>query len=165
MALQQIHRRGCTLGNITSNNVFVSEDGDFELLDIRNNLTLGEDILNICSLLRPMAVTTQLKDIVTWFDEADIDANLEELRSLLNTLVSGEAIAGPGLDDHGVPIGQLQSRELDLQAGHPDRSARFERRRERELGAVALGPDPDTDLGEAFIHPTSREGCLRRSIS
>lgn len=91
VALQQIHRRGCTVGKISESSVFVSEEGDIEVLDLRNNLAEPTDRKHFLNMLRPVAVATQNDEIIDWFRKVGEDAEIDEIRLILNRALTGDS--------------------------------------------------------------------------
>ncbi len=87
--LQQIHRRGFTVGGWTSNCVFVSEQGDVEFIDIKDNLTYSEDIKAYANGFLALAEQTHQPRIYQWFRQAAIGimGDLDALRCDLSALI------------------------------------------------------------------------------
>ena len=92
VSLQQMHARGCTLGSIGANDVFLSDDGDLEFLEIRNNLTPNKDIVSFFKLFRDVANTTNSPMVIKGFSATaeDETADLEDLRLLLSSELVGQ---------------------------------------------------------------------------
>ncbi|MGS0825876.1 NERD domain-containing protein [Shewanella sp. 0m-8] len=91
--LQQIHRRGFTVGGWTSNCIFVSDMGDVEFIDIKDNVSNNEDIKAYAEGFLTIAEQTQQPRIYQWYREAIAGSttDLDALRSDLSALI-----------DHGV---------------------------------------------------------------
>ncbi|GIU29945.1 NERD domain-containing protein kinase family protein [Shewanella sp. MBTL60-007] len=91
--LQQIHRRGFTVGGWTSNCIFVSDMGDVEFIDIKDNVSTSEDIKAYAEGFLAIAEQTQQPRIYQWYREAVVGSttDLDALRSDLSALI-----------DHGV---------------------------------------------------------------
>ncbi|KEQ16988.1 NERD domain-containing protein [Endozoicomonas numazuensis] len=77
LALQQIHRRGYTVGNWSENCVFITDDGDIEYIDIINGSTLDEDIKNYATLFCSLAKQTHQPRIYQWYEQAALGRNLD----------------------------------------------------------------------------------------
>ncbi|GIU24151.1 NERD domain-containing serine/threonine-protein kinase [Shewanella schlegeliana] len=91
--LQQIHRRGFTVGGWTSNCIFVSDMGDVEFIDIKDSVSTSEDIKAYAEGFLAIAEQTQQPRIYQWYREAVVGSttDLDALRSDLSALI-----------DHGV---------------------------------------------------------------
>ncbi|GIU08283.1 MULTISPECIES: NERD domain-containing protein kinase family protein [unclassified Shewanella] len=91
--LQQIHRRGFTVGGWTSNCIFVSDMGDVEFIDIKDNVTNSEDIKAYAEGFLAIAEQTNQPRVYQWYREAaaGTTTDLDALRSDLSALI-----------DHGV---------------------------------------------------------------
>ena len=88
--LQQIHRRGFTVGGWTSNCVFVSDMGDVEFIDIKDSLNSSEDIQAYAQGFLPLAEQTKQPRIYQWYQLAakggggDLDALRCDLSALID---------------------------------------------------------------------------------
>ena len=88
--LQQIHRRGYTVGGWTSNCVFVSSLGDVEFIDIKDSLTSNEDIKAYAQGFLHLAVQTKQPRIYQWYQQAakgetlDVDGLRCDLSALID---------------------------------------------------------------------------------
>ena len=91
--LQQIHRRGFTVGGWTSNCIFVSDMGDVEFIDIKDNVSSSEDIRAYAEGFLAIAEQTNQPRVYQWYREAlaGTTTDLDALRSDLSALI-----------DHGV---------------------------------------------------------------
>ncbi|MCG9696265.1 NERD domain-containing protein kinase family protein [Shewanella sp. Isolate11] len=87
--LQQIHRRGFTVGGWTSNCVFVSDQGDVEFIDIKDNLNTSEDIKAYAIGFLALAEQTKQPRVYQWFRLAAIGGtvDLDALRCDLSALI------------------------------------------------------------------------------
>jgi hypothetical protein len=101
VSLQQIHQRGCTLGALGENSVFVSSEGDLEFLDVRNNLEQEADIEHFRTLFRELASRAGEKLIYEWFAGDGGDRDLEWIRQQLNLALAG---ATPLADESDISI-------------------------------------------------------------
>ncbi|MGS0695410.1 NERD domain-containing protein [Shewanella sp. 0m-4] len=104
--LQQIHRRGFTVGGWTSNCIFVSDMGDVEFIDIKDNVSNNEDIKAYAEGFLTIAEQTQQPRIYQWYREAIAGSttDLDALRSDLSALI-----------DHGVC--DTVPEKIDITAG------------------------------------------------
>ncbi len=107
--LQQIHQRGCTLGTISEKSVFLSEEGDIEFLEVRDDLDVVSDIQHFKKLIWELACHSGVEEVSNWFQSDDEDADLELLRLSLNKALLG-------LEDE-VDIGSVEVAEGAVFAG------------------------------------------------
>ncbi|QIR14237.1 NERD domain-containing protein kinase family protein [Shewanella aestuarii] len=88
--LQQIHRRGFTIGGWESHCVFVSDDADVEFIDIRDNVNTSEDIAQYANAFLKLAERTHQPRIYHWYRDAaqgktiDLDAVRCDLSALID---------------------------------------------------------------------------------
>ncbi|OEG74679.1 NERD domain-containing protein kinase family protein [Shewanella colwelliana] len=87
--LQQIHRRGYTVGGWTSNCVFISDQGDVEFIDIKDNLNTSEDILAYAASFLTLAEQTKQPRVYQWYRLAATGAttDLDALRCDISALI------------------------------------------------------------------------------
>lgn len=87
--LQQIHRRGYTVGGWADNCVFISDDGDVEFIDIKDNILVDEDVCHYAQRFLTLAEHTRQPRIYQWYRQAakggSID--LDVLRSDLAAMI------------------------------------------------------------------------------
>ncbi|WP_025821720.1 NERD domain-containing protein kinase family protein [Shewanella marina] len=89
--LQQIHRRGYSIGGWSSNCIFVSTNGDVEYIDIKNNISIDNDIAKYAYRFKHLAEQTQQPRIYQWYRLAekgstiDLDALRCDLSALLES--------------------------------------------------------------------------------
>ncbi|GIU44847.1 serine/threonine protein kinase [Shewanella sairae] len=104
--LQQIHRRGFTVGGWTSNCIFVSDMGDVEFIDIKDNVSSSEDIRAYAEGFLAIADQTNQPRVYQWYREAlaGTTTDLDALRSDLSALI-----------DHGVC--DAVPEKIDITAG------------------------------------------------
>ena len=76
-AVQNIHRRGYTVGNWSDNCTFISDDGDIEFIDIINNSTIEEDTQQYACQFLSLAKKTRQPRIYHWYQEAAEGKNLD----------------------------------------------------------------------------------------
>ena len=69
-SLQQIHRRGMTVGGWDEHCVFVAEDGAVEFIDIKDTLGFNEDIAAFAGIFLAAAQCTLEPRISQWFKQA-----------------------------------------------------------------------------------------------
>ncbi|BDM64999.1 serine/threonine protein kinase [Shewanella sp. NFH-SH190041] len=87
--LQQIQRRGYTVGGWAENCVFISDGADVEYIDIRNNVTVDEDIQAYAERFCALAEQTGQPRIYQWYQLAarggtvDLDALRCDLSALI----------------------------------------------------------------------------------
>lgn len=88
--LQQIHRRGYTVGGWTSNCVFVSDMGDVEFIDIKDTLSVSHDIKAYAQGFLAIAEQTKQPRVYQWYRAAiagettDLDALRCDLSALID---------------------------------------------------------------------------------
>ncbi|QBF81606.1 serine/threonine protein kinase [Shewanella maritima] len=87
--MQQIHRRGYTIGGWASNCVFLSDQGDVEFIDIKDNLTIAEDIAEYAKAFLTLAEQTQQPRIYHWYRDAakGTTVDLDAIRCDLSALI------------------------------------------------------------------------------
>ncbi|MBV7315185.1 NERD domain-containing protein kinase family protein [Shewanella sp. NIFS-20-20] len=87
--LQQIHRRGFTVGGWSENCVFISDMGDVEFIDIRDNVDSSEDIMAYAQRFLRIAERTHQPRVYQWFRLAARGAmiDLDGLRCDLSALM------------------------------------------------------------------------------
>ena len=76
-ALQQIHRRGFTVGRWSENCIFVSDDGDVEFIDINNSTTVDDDIIGYAQQFLALTRHTRQPRIHHWFKQASQGRQLD----------------------------------------------------------------------------------------
>lgn len=129
MALQSIHRRGVTVGGWTENCVFITDDGDAEFIDIRDNLTENDDTIAYAQCFLSLAERTRQPRIYHWYQSAvqgrhlDLDGLRSDLSAILELGLCDEDQAVTDIDigsiiDHHYrlmqPITQTQTSALWL---------------------------------------------------
>ncbi|WP_282167066.1 NERD domain-containing protein kinase family protein [Shewanella japonica] len=88
--LQQIHRRGYTIGGWADNCIFISEDADVEFIDIKDSLNTSEDIKAYAQAFLSLAEKTLQPRIYQWYRAAangstiDLDAIRCDLSALID---------------------------------------------------------------------------------
>ncbi|MGZ9898001.1 nuclease-related domain-containing protein [Shewanella gaetbuli] len=88
--VQQIHRRGFTIGGWESNCIFISDDADVEFIDIKDNLTNAEDIAQYAAAFLTLAERTRQPRIYHWYRDAakgktvDVDAVRCDISALID---------------------------------------------------------------------------------
>ncbi|KIO37425.1 NERD domain-containing protein kinase family protein [Shewanella sp. cp20] len=116
--LQQIHRRGVTVGGWQSNCLFVSDLGDVEFIDIKDNLNTSEDIAAFAGSFLPLAEQTRQPRIYQWFRMAasgsntDLDMIRCDIAALIDngvcdTLPERIEIASGAIIDHHYQLEQF----------------------------------------------------------
>lgn len=87
--LQQIHRRGYTVGGWADNCVFISDDGDVEFIDIKDNISVDEDICHYAQRFLTLAEHTRQPRIYQWYRQAAKGGgiDLDVLRSDLAAMI------------------------------------------------------------------------------
>lgn len=116
--LQQIHRRGYTVGGWTSNCIFISDIGDVEFIDIKDNLNNSQDIQAYAKGFLTLAEQTKQPRIYQWFRLAaaggtiDLDALRCDLSALIDngvcdTLPEKVEIATGAIIDHHYRLDQF----------------------------------------------------------
>ncbi|OED48937.1 serine/threonine protein kinase [Endozoicomonas sp. (ex Bugula neritina AB1)] len=88
-AIQNIHRRGFTVGNWTDNCTFISDNGDVEFIDISNNSTIEDDTQLYARQFLSIAMNTRQPEIYHWFKEAaeGINSDLDSLCCNLSAII------------------------------------------------------------------------------
>ncbi|MGL4474191.1 MAG: NERD domain-containing protein kinase family protein, partial [Shewanella sp.] len=87
--LQQIHRRGFTVGGWAENCVFISAIGDVEYIDIRDNIDSSQDIMAYAKCFLRVAERTHQPRVTAWYRLAarggtvDIDGLRCDLSALM----------------------------------------------------------------------------------
>ncbi|WP_394130947.1 NERD domain-containing protein [Shewanella maritima] len=87
--LQQIHRRGFTIGGWAANCVFISDQADVEFIDIKDNLSISQDIAEYAKAFQNLAEQTLQPRIYQWYREAAKGAttDLDAIRCDLSALI------------------------------------------------------------------------------
>ena len=87
--IQQIHRRGFTIGGWESHCVFISDDADVEFIDIKDNLKTSEDIAQYANTFLILAERTRQPRIYHWYRDAakGKTIDLDEIRCDLSALI------------------------------------------------------------------------------
>ena len=95
-SLQQIHRRGVTVGGWHPNSVFVSKEGDVEFIDINGLSEIEYDIQQYALTFLPMAQATHHPVVIRWFEDMAKGKvhHLDALRSELSAIIA-EGIIEP----------------------------------------------------------------------
>ncbi|MGL4938242.1 NERD domain-containing protein [Shewanella sp.] len=111
-SLQQIHRRGYTVGGWADNCVFIAEEGDVEFIDIKDNVTISDDIQQYASRFVALAEQTRQPRIYQWYRQAllggtcDLDALRCDLCAIIDIGVCDtlphaiEIVPGAVIDHH-----------------------------------------------------------------
>ncbi len=89
ISLLQIHKRGCTLGAISSNDVFVSTAGDLEFFSAFTVGAPEQDYENFRIIFNQLALECDSSAVARWFNDAT-NNDLEALRQLLSTALVGD---------------------------------------------------------------------------
>lgn len=116
--LQQIHRRGVTVGGWQSNCLFVSDLGDVEFIDIKDNLNASQDIAAFAASFLSLAEQTRQPRIYQWFRQAasgsntDLDMIRCDIAALIDngvcdTLPERIEIASGAIIDHHYQLEQF----------------------------------------------------------
>ena len=89
-ALQQIHRRGTSVGSWHPNSIFISDEGDVEFIDINGNLEMEQDIQSYGQAFMPVAEVSDLPWVIHWFKDLAMGKLhcLDQLRSNLSALIA-----------------------------------------------------------------------------
>ena len=96
IAMQGVHRRGCTVAGWTENCIFITDDGDVELIDIRDNLTEDDDIVAYAKCFLSLAEQTRQPRIYHWYQSAvrgrhlDLDGLCSDLSAVLELGICDE---------------------------------------------------------------------------
>lgn len=87
--IQQIHRRGFTIGGWESHCVFISDAADVEFIDIKDNLNTSEDIAQYAKTFLILAERTRQPRIYHWYRDAakGNTIDLDEIRCDLSALI------------------------------------------------------------------------------
>jgi serine/threonine protein kinase len=93
VSLQQIHRRGCILGSISSNDVFVSTDGDLEFLSSFDVGPADADLVSFRTLFQAIARQSADRQTIAWFEEPK-NSDLETLCQIISSSLADN----PSLD-------------------------------------------------------------------
>ena len=116
--LQQVHRRGYTVGGWASNCVFISDLGDVEFIDIKDNLNTSEDIKAYAEGFLALAEQTKQPRVYQWYRLAakggtvDLDALRCDLSALIDngvcdTLPERVEITTGAIIDHHYKLEQF----------------------------------------------------------
>lgn len=116
--LQQVHRRGYTVGGWASNCVFISDLGDVEFIDIKDNLNTNEDIQAYAEGFLALAEQTKQPRVYQWYRLAakggtvDLDALRCDLSALIDngvcdTLPERVEITTGAIIDHHYKLEQF----------------------------------------------------------
>ncbi|MCL1063943.1 NERD domain-containing serine/threonine-protein kinase [Shewanella benthica] len=116
--LQQVHRRGYTVGGWASNCVFISDMGDVEFIDIKDNLNTNEDIQAYAEGFLALAEQTKQPRVYQWYRLAakggtvDLDALRCDLSALIDngvcdTLPERVEITTGAIIDHHYKLEQF----------------------------------------------------------
>lgn len=116
--LQQIHRRGITVGGWSSNCIFISDLGDVEFIDIKDNLNTSEDIYAFAKCFLTLAEQTRQPRVYQWFRLAasgamtDLDMIRCDIAALIDngvcdTLPQRITIASGAIIDHHYQLEQF----------------------------------------------------------
>ncbi|MCJ8305252.1 NERD domain-containing protein kinase family protein [Shewanella sp.] len=116
--LQQIHRRGYTVGGWASNCVFISDLGDVEFIDIKDNLNTSEDTQAYAAGFLALAEQTKQPRVYQWYRLAakggtvDLDALRCDLSALIDngvcdTLPERVEITTGAIIDHHYKLEQF----------------------------------------------------------
>ncbi|SET47087.1 NERD domain-containing protein kinase family protein [Thalassotalea agarivorans] len=86
-SLQQIHGSGYSVSNWADNQVFISEQGDVEFIDIENTKTMQEDLQSFAQSFEKFAQHIDSPLVTLWFAKAIKGEwiSLDELRAELST--------------------------------------------------------------------------------
>ncbi|WP_372870648.1 NERD domain-containing protein kinase family protein [Shewanella sp.] len=87
--LQQIHRRGHTVGGWAENCVFVSDSGDVEFIDIRSDVSEFDDLKAYAAVFLNIAQSTRQPRIFHWYRAASkgMTVDLDAIRADLSALI------------------------------------------------------------------------------
>ncbi|BAJ02923.1 NERD domain-containing protein kinase family protein [Shewanella violacea] len=124
--LQQVHRRGFTVGGWAANCVFVSDLGDVEFIDIKDNLNISEDIQAYAEGFLTLAEQTKQPRVYQWYRLAakggsvDLDALRCDLSALIDngvcdSLPERVEIATGAIIDHHYKLEQFIAATQDSQ--------------------------------------------------
>lgn len=94
-SLQQIHNAGYSVGNWQANQVFISERGEIEFIEIANNLSMSEDLKEFAETFQSWLEYLPSAMLQLWFNAASqgLSSSLDQLRSELSTLLSNTALS------------------------------------------------------------------------
>ncbi len=89
-SLQQIHRRGMTVGGWDEHCVFVADDGAVEFIDIKDNVGFDEDIKAFAGIFQQAALATLEPRISQWFKQAALgrSSDLDTIRSDIAAVIT-----------------------------------------------------------------------------
>ncbi|MFB2658738.1 NERD domain-containing protein [Shewanella xiamenensis] len=125
-SLQQIHRRGYTVGGWAENCVFISEEGDVEFIDIKDSISTSADIQLYASRFLALAEQTRQPRIYQWYRQAiaggtnDLDALRSDLSAIIDigvcdTLPQAIVIKEGAVVDHHYRLERLITESVHSQ--------------------------------------------------
>ncbi|GAB1037369.1 NERD domain-containing protein kinase family protein [Shewanella algae] len=125
-SLSQIHRRNICVGGWDEHCLFIGDDGEVEFIDIRDDISIDEDLRCYAERFLPLALATHQPRIYLWFQRvaAGRGADLDELRADLSALIetgvcdsldSDTEIAEGSVIDH-----HFRLEEVIYQAAHSE---------------------------------------------